>query len=94
MNNLKNYSIGLEPEQLERLNYIKQETGATIQWQIRTAINNYINDRDTISEASKAIDDTIKNVKALRSQIIDSGAKIDSAIISAFDQLIEGGQNV
>jgi predicted DNA-binding protein len=83
MNNLKNYSIGLEPEQLERLNYIKQETGAAIQWQIRTAINNYINDRDTI-----------KGVKALRSQIIDSGAKIDSAIISAFDQLIKGGQNV
>jgi len=83
MNNLKNYSIGLEPEQLERLNYIKQETGAAIQWQIRTAINNYINDRDTI-----------KGVKELRSQIIDSGAKIDSAIISAFDQLIKGGQNV
>lgn len=42
MNKLKNYSIGLEPEAHEALQAIKAKSGASIQWQIREAINAYI----------------------------------------------------
>ena len=39
---MENYTASLEKEQLEALKEIKENTGATIQWQIRKAIDDYI----------------------------------------------------
>ena len=79
---MKNYSIGLEPEVLEALQETKKKTGASIQWQIREAINNHITGGELL-----------QGVKDLRSQLIDGGEKEDCVIISALNKLIEGGQN-
>jgi len=39
---MENYSVNLEEAQLTALKEIKEKTGATLQWQIRKAVDDYI----------------------------------------------------
>ena len=82
MNNLKNYSIGLEPEAHEALIEIKAKSGASIQWQIREAIDAYIKGTSAL-----------QGLKQIKAQLIDAGNNETSPIIKAIDELIKGGQS-
>jgi len=50
---MKNYTALLEKEQLEALREISKNTGATIQWQIRKAIDDYISAHNLKAKKTK-----------------------------------------